>query len=83
MTGFFIILAYVLAFCETLWYFTCTKHDNIPLIIPIIIIILCCIPGFNCVMILINIIALGIMISEKVIQLKDNWFNRKFLAYHE
>ena len=77
------IVAYILVFIEIIWYFTCTKHEDIPLVLVLFNIVLSCIPGLNCVMVIINAVILGILSSEGDIELKDNWFNRKFLAYRE
>lgn len=83
MGTFVMIAAYILIFIEIIWYFTCTKHEDIPLALVLLDIFLSCIPGFNCVMVIINVVVLGILSSEGDIELKDNWINRKFLAHRE
>lgn len=78
-----IILGYILVAFETVWYITCTEHRDIPLIIVLLIILLSLIPGLNCIMALVNFIILAFIVHEDVLKLKNNWFNRTFLAYHD
>lgn len=79
----FILLAYLIFFLEIIWFFTCTDHSKIPLIVPLLVIIFGLIPGFNCIIALIIPLTAAILIEEEDITLKNNWFNRTFLAYHE
>lgn len=83
MGSFIIILAYFIVIAEILWYFTCTKHEKIPLILMMLLFILSLIPGFNVVMALLNIGVYVMFVDGYHIILKNNWFNRKFLAYRE
>ena len=84
MGAFIIILAYILVIGEFIWYFTCTEHKDVPLILVIIALILGLLPGFNCfaAFIIIPIVIACLWDNGSVI-LKNNWFNRKFLAYRE
>ena len=81
MSAFILILTYILAVCEAVWYFTSTEHEEIPLIVSLFDCFLCCIPGINCIIVLANILISWILVNEGDIELKDNWFNRTFLAY--
>ena len=81
MSTFILIITYFLAFFEIIWYFTCTKHKEVPLVFPLIDTVICCIPGFNIIMVVANVLILWLLVEEEDIELKDNWFNRKFLAY--
>ncbi len=79
MGSFIIILGYVLVICEILWYFTCTKHEDVPLILVLIAIIISLIPGSNIIFSLSYPCVLHVLKIEGLIELKNNWFNRKFL----
>lgn len=81
MTGIVFGIAYILLLCEILWYFICTKHEDVPLIFVLLGILFVSIPGVNILMVFLNPIILLGLYSEGCIELKDNWFNRKFLAY--
>lgn len=83
MGSFIIILGYILLICEVLWYFTCTKHEDVPLILVLIAIIFGLIPVVNIALSLVYLAILRMLEVEDLIELKNNWFNRKFLAYHE
>lgn len=83
MNALIIILAYVLVICEVFWYFTCTKHEDIPLILVLIAIIIGLIPGMNVFAVILFPILFEILKADNLIKLKDNWFNRKFLSYRE
>lgn len=78
-----IIIAYILVICEFIWYFTCTEHKDIPLIIILLLLLLSLIPGVNLVMCVINITIFIGMVLGDYIKLKNNWFNRVFLAHYE
>jgi len=81
MSSFIMIVAYFIVFFEAIWYFTCTEHQEIPLILSLFDCILCCVPGVNCIMALVNILLACILTDGGYIKLKNNWFNRTFLAY--
>ena len=83
MSAFVIILAYILAFLFFIWFFTCTEHKELPLIVVILDIIFTCIPGLNIAFAIGNFLIVAILIDEKLVTLKNNWFNRTFLAYNE
>ena len=83
LAAILLILAYILVVLEFIWYFTCTEHKEIPLILVILAFIVSLIPGMNVVMCILNIGAIFGLTSEYYITLKNNWFNRKFLAYRE
>lgn len=83
LSAILIILGYIFVVFETIWYITCTEHKDIPFIIVLLIILLSLIPGLNCIMTIVNFVILAIMISEHDLKLKNNWFNRIFLAYHD
>ena len=76
-------LGWLLIIGEVIWYFTCTEHEEVPLLFVLIGIIFSLIPGLNIIMCIGLLIALAYMIDEDIINLKNNWFNKKFLAYHE
>ena len=83
MNALIIILAYVLVISEILWYFTCTKHEDIPLILALITIIVSLFPGVNVFAVILLPILFEILKTDNLIKLKNNWFNRKFLSYRE
>lgn len=79
-----LIISYILIVCEFVWYFTCTKHEDIPLIAVLFWFIINCIPGLNVFTgFIANPVIIGFFTIEEGIELKDNWFNRKFLAHHD
>jgi predicted PurR-regulated permease PerM len=79
--SFIILLGYFIAYAVLLWYATCTKHKRIPKILSVLYFFLCMIP-----------VAIYFVCSIWVwvyweeydydIELKNNWFNRTFLAYN-
>lgn len=79
--GFIILLGYFIAYALLLWYVTCTTHKHIPMILSILYFFLCTIP-------VANYFICGIWawvysdVFEYEIELKNNWFNRTFLAYN-
>jgi len=81
MTGIVFGIAYILLLCEILWYFICTKHEDVPLILVLFGILFASIPGVHILMVFLNPVILFGLYSDDCIRLKDNWFNRKFLAY--
>lgn len=83
MSAFIIILAYILVIGEFIWYFTCTEHKDVPLILVIITLIIGLLPGFNCFATFIIPMIIACLCDNGSVILKNNWFNRKFLAYRE
>jgi len=83
MGAFIIILAYILVIGEFIWYLTCTEHKDVPLILVIITLIFSLLPGFNCFAIFIIPMVIACLCDTGSVILKNNWFNRKFLAYRE
>jgi hypothetical protein len=81
MTGIIFGIAYILLLCEILWYFTCTEHEEVPLILVLLGILFVSIPGLHVLMVFLNPVILLGLYNDNYIELKDNWFNRKFLAY--
>lgn len=79
--SFIILLGYFIAYAVLLWYVTCTKHKRIPKILSVLYFFLCMIP-------VVNYFVCGIWVwvyweeYDYDIELKDNWFNRTFLAYN-
>lgn len=83
MAKFFLhILWMLLTIIVCLWYFTCTKHKKVPLIIVLLWFIIGFIPIINLFSTLFGFWALFNLVDEGTIELKDNWFNRTFLAYN-
>lgn len=76
-----LILFYILDVLLFLWYFTCTEHTKIPLILVIFDFILTMIPVVNIILFIINIVVASFLVDDYLLKLKDNWFNRTFLAY--
>lgn len=83
MSAFIIILAYILVIGEFIWYLTCTEHKDVPLILVIIAIIIGLLPGFNCFAVFVLPMIAYCLYEGGSIKFKNNWFNRKFLAYRE
>lgn len=79
--SFIILLGYFIAYVMLLWYATCTKHNKVPKILSVLYFFLCIIP-------IANYLICGVwawVYSEEFkydIELKNNWFNRTFLAYN-
>jgi len=79
--SFIIFLGYFIAYAMLFWYATCIIHKKIPRILSIIYFLLCMIPFAN-------YFICGIWVwvywdvYEFDIELKNNWFNRTFLAYN-
>lgn len=76
------IIPIILTNCWLIWYLTCVKHDSIPLILVLLFIGASWIPAVGIIIFLYLIILSVFKIQDGVCQLKDNWFNRVFLAYH-
>ena len=79
--SFIILLGYFIAYVILLWYATCTHHNKVPRILSFLYFLLCMIPVANyffCG------VWTGVYYEEfkQDIELKDNWFNRTFLAYN-
>ena len=79
--AFILIFGYILAYTLLLWYVTCTEHKKVPAILSVLYFLLCLIPGANY---FICGIWMWVYFEEFKynITLKNNWFNRKFLAYN-
>ena len=82
-SGLILIGFYILLIGEILWYFTCTKHKDVPLIYALIATLLGCIPGINIIISLLILFLMAWLADNGIIELKNNWFNRVFLAYNE
>ena len=79
--SFIILLGYFIAYAMLLWYVTCTHHNKVPKILSVLYFFLCMIPVVNYFV----CIAWTWGYSEEYkyyIELKNNWFNRTFLAYN-
>ena len=72
----------ILGICEAIWYFTCTEHKDVPLILVLLDIAIVLCPILGTLLAIVNIFILGGLINERTIELKNNWFNRIFLAYN-
>lgn len=83
MSGLVLIFFYFFFMSEILWYFTCTKHKDVPLIYALITVLLGWIPGLNIIISLIVLFLMAWLADNGIIELKNNWFNRVFLAYNE
>ena len=79
---FLFILFLILGICEFIWYLTCTKHKDVPLILVLVDVLTLFCPILNIVMFFVNLWILYALVDEFTIDLKDNWFNRTFLAYN-
>ena len=83
MAKFFLhILWMLLTIIVCFWYFTCTKHKKVPLIIVLLWFVIGFIPIINLFSTLFGFWALFNLADEGTIELKDNWFNRTFLAHN-
>ena len=60
-----LIAAYILIVCEFIWYFTCTEHEDVPLIAMIVLFLLGLIPGLNVIMFFVNI-AVFLMMNTRL-----------------
>lgn len=72
----------ILGIFEAVWYFTCTKHKDVPLILVLLDIAMVPCPILGTLLAIVNIFILVGLINERTIELKNNWFNRTFLAYN-
>lgn len=81
MSAFIIIIGYFVAYAVLLWYITCTIHKKVPAILTVLYFILCMIPVVNYVIVS-TYPFLYFEVFEDDIKLKNNWFNRTFLAYN-
>ena len=85
MNIFFLIfwlIPVVLTHFWLIWYFTCIKHESIPLILVLLFVLFSWIPLIGYAIFMYLIMESFFKIEDRVCQLKDNWFNRVFLAYH-
>ena len=83
MGTFVYIFFLLLGICEFIWYITCTKHKEVPLILVLLDVLTFLCPILNIVTSISNIFVLYVLIDDETIELKNNWFNRTFLAYNE
>lgn len=79
---FLFILFLLLGLAEFIWYLTCTEHKKVPLILALLDVLTMFCPILNIIMFFINIVILYALVDDWVIELKNNWFNRTFLAYN-
>lgn len=83
MLGIFLsILFLFLGLAEFVWYLTCTEHKKVPLILVLLDVLTMFCPILNIIMFFINVVILYGLVDNWTIKLKDNWFNRVFLAYN-
>lgn len=83
MSAFIIILFYFIVLGEIIWWFTSVRHTEIPLLLEIVIAIIMLCPGLHIIGSIVFAAACWMACIEGDIQLKNNWFNRKFLAHRE
>ena len=79
--SFIIILGYFIVYAVLLWYITCTYHNKVPKILSVLYFFLCMIPVANYLVCVIWILVYHEE-YDYYIELKNNWFNRTFLAYN-
>ena len=79
--SFIILLGYFIVYAILLWYATCTKHNKVPAILSVLYFFLCMIPVAN-YFICGTWIYVYCVLFGCDIDLKNNWFNRTFLAYN-
>lgn len=83
MLGTFLFFLFIiLGIGEFVWYFTCTEHKDVPLILVLVDLLTIFCPILNIIMFFINIVILYSLVDDYYIELKDNWFNRVFLAHN-
>ena len=82
MGTFIYILFIFLGLFEFIWYLTCTNHKKVPLILVLLDALLIFCPILNIFIAFGNIFFLVTLVGDCEIELKDNWFNRTFLAYN-
>lgn len=83
MSALILTIFYFFNIALIIWYFTCTKHKEVPLILVLLDFILSMIPGFNIITFFINLLVIYGFADRGFIELKDNWFNRVFLAHEQ
>ena len=81
ISTFIILLGYFVAYSVLLWYVTCTTHKKVPAILSVIYFFLCMIPAANYFICGIYVLVLKEEFHNEI-KLKNNWFNRTFLAYN-
>ena len=79
---FLFILFLLLGLAELVWYLTCTEHKKVPLILVLLDVLTMFCPILNIIMFFVNVGILYGLVDDWIIKLKDNWFNRTFLAYN-
>ena len=65
-----------------IWYITCTRHRNVPLIIPIFLLILGFVPLLGLFVLIMSCFIFILSKDSLGVELKNNWINRTFFAYH-
>jgi len=75
-------LTLILGISEAIWYFTCTEHKDVPLLLVLLDIVIVPCPILGTLLVIVNIFILVGLINDRTIGLKNNWFNRTFLAYN-
>ena len=83
MGTFMLILFEILNVLMFLWFLTCTEHRSIPLLFVIVDFIMSLLPGLNILFFWINLVWLINSVMNCTVEMKNNWFNRVFLAYNE
>ena len=75
------IIFYIIVVLELIWWYTCVDRKEIPLLIEILGTIFALIPGVEIACSV--AIPCGCFLAYKTeqLKLKNNWFNRTFLAY--
>ena len=76
------LLFLILGIGQFIWYLKCTEHKDVPLILVLLDALTMFCPILNVFMFILNIVILYYLLDDNIIELKDNWFNRTFLAYH-
>lgn len=77
------ILPIIFVLLEFVWYVTSTEHKYIPMILVLLDVAIAFIPVIGWFVFVGNIFIIIDLIENNNLELKDNWFNRNFLAYHE
>ena len=83
MGAFIYLIFYILLVIELIWWFTCTKHEDAPLALELVVAVLSFIPVVHIIFCIVFPIFCYKCVKDYDIELKNNWFNRTFLAYHE
>jgi len=81
MTAIIYIIAYLLLICEIVWWFTSVDRSKFPLLLELVIVFVCCIPGLHVFVAFAGPAICTVAYEGGDLELKDNWFNRKFLNH--